>query len=50
MNRICKSALLGLVVLGLGAGLVTACGGGDDHAGHSHSEGDGHDHPQAAPK
>ena len=50
MIRISKSALLALVVLALGAGLVTACGGGDSHDGHTHTEGDGHDHTKDAPK
>ena len=50
MIRISKSALLALVVLAIGAGVVTACGGGDSHDGHEHKEGDGHEHPKDAPK
>ena len=40
MNRICKSALLSLVLLDLAGGFVSACGGGDDH---DHKPGEKHD-------
>lgn len=44
MKRIHRSALLALVLLGLAGGALAACGAGDDHAGHDHGPGDGHDH------
>lgn len=43
MNRICKSAALALVLLGLAAGAMSACGGGDDHSDHDHKPGEKHD-------
>ncbi len=43
MNRICRSTLLASLLLALAGGALVACGGGDDHAGHDHKEGDGHD-------
>lgn len=43
MSRICRSATLALVLLGLAAGAVSACGGGDDHSDHDHKPGEKHD-------
>ena len=47
MNRVLRSALLTFVLLGLAGGVVAACGGGDDHAGHDHEAGDDHSKDKA---
>ena len=40
MNRILKSALWTIVLAG---GVVAGCSNAEDHSGHDHTDGDGHD-------
>lgn len=49
MRRLTKTALLSALLATLAGGVLAACTA-EDHSGHDHGPGDGHDTPKAETK